>query len=142
MSAEDDLLFANSTYYVAFNARDPEQMDRLWAQQAPVACIHPQRPALTGRDKVLASFRAIMKMAELPKVECRQPQAFIHGDSGFVVCYEVLGRNAYVATNIFVREDDAWRMVLHQAGGLTLPQTGRSDGGSGEAAGGQTAGNA
>jgi hypothetical protein len=38
------------------------------------------------------------------------------GTAGFVVCHEVLPEGVLVATNVFVREDGAWKVVHHQAG--------------------------
>ena len=39
----------------------------------------------------------------------------------FVVCYERLGPNFLIATNLFVKEDGAWKMVHHQAGPIPPP---------------------
>ncbi len=41
-----------------------------------------------------------------------------------VVCYETVGQFTLVATNVFVREEGAWRMVHHQSGETQLPQGG------------------
>ncbi len=38
-----------------------------------------------------------------------------------MICYEVLGPNVLVATNVFLREDGAWRMVHHHAGPCAAP---------------------
>jgi hypothetical protein len=43
------------------------------------------------------------------------PTAHVLGDSAFVVCHEVIEGTRLVATNTFVREDRAWKMVHHQA---------------------------
>jgi len=43
------------------------------------------------------------------------------------VCYEVLEGGFLAATNVFVREDGAWRMVHHQAGASPPPTAADED---------------
>ena len=38
------------------------------------------------------------------------------GSSAYVICYEKVTNGVLIATNIFVREDGAWRMIHHHAG--------------------------
>jgi hypothetical protein len=38
------------------------------------------------------------------------------GESAYVVCGEAVDGAELVATNLFVREDGAWKLVHHQAG--------------------------
>ena len=44
----------------------------------------------------------------------------VAGNEGRVLCIEVVGTMAFVASNWFRRIDGAWRMVHHQAGALAL----------------------
>lgn len=113
-----DVLAANQAFYDAFAARDAAAMESLWAKRAPVACIHPGWSPLHGRERVLASWRAILEGAGAPDIRCANAKAWVQGDTAFVVGYELLGGGRLVATNVFVREDGAWRLVLHQAGPL------------------------
>ncbi|MBO0736369.1 MAG: nuclear transport factor 2 family protein, partial [Alphaproteobacteria bacterium] len=46
MTDYDAVLAANLEFYRAFAARDLAAMDVLWAQRAPVACLHPGWTAL------------------------------------------------------------------------------------------------
>lgn len=115
-SEQDAVLAVNELFYRAFSARDLELMGELWAQLAPVAVVHPGWQALAGRGPVLASFRAIFSNPRAPTVTCVEPKAFVMGDVAFVLCTEVLEEGALAATNVFLQEDDAWRMVHHHAG--------------------------
>ncbi len=110
------VLFANEEFYRAFAARDLAAMDALWAQQTPVACIHPGWGALVGRDAVMASWQRIMASGGAPGIACQEPHAFVAGDLGWVICFEKVTDGYLIATNLFVREARAWRMVHHQAG--------------------------
>lgn len=114
-SAEVEVLAANQSFYDAFARGDVEAIDSLWAQRAPVACVHPGWDALHGRDEVMQSFRSILDNGA-PTVRCSRPSAYVLGESAYVVCGEVVGDAELVATNLFVREDGAWRLVFHQAG--------------------------
>jgi ketosteroid isomerase-like protein len=117
-SAESEVLAANQTFYEAFARADLAALDGLWARRAPVACIHPGWDALHGRAEVMASWRSILQGGQAPAVRCTRPRASVLGDAAFVICGETIeGADlvAIVATNTFVREDGAWRMVHHQA---------------------------
>lgn len=110
-----EIVAANEAFYAAFRTQDALAMDALWARRAPVACIHPGWGALVGRDRVMASWLAIMA-AGAPQVHCHAPRVQQLGDVAFVVCDELIEGTRLIATNILVREDDAWRFVHHHAG--------------------------
>ena len=116
MSESAAVLFANDAFYTAFQAHDMEAMDQVWARGAPVACIHPGWPALSGRDEVMESWRGILTGDNPPDIRCRDAEAYVQGESAFVICYELVGGGVLVATNIFLRESGQWRMTHHQAG--------------------------
>ena len=66
----DAVLAANRAFYRAFNERDAEAMDLLWAPTGPVVCLHPGQAALHDRADIMASWRAIMRHPEAPRVRC------------------------------------------------------------------------
>lgn len=113
-----ELLLANESFYEAFAAGDADAMDVLWARHAPVACVHPGQDVLTGRDDVLASWRAILTSGDATGFRCERARVALLGDAGFVTCIERFGAGRLLATNVFVREDGQWHMVHHHAGPL------------------------
>jgi len=115
LTEELEVLEVNAAFYRAFTARDLGALEALWARRAPVACIHPGWDALDGREEVLASFRAIIGSGGAPAVTSTSAQARLLGEVAYVTCHEVVGTGRLVATNVFVREDGAWRLVLHQS---------------------------
>ena len=46
---------------------------------------------------------------------------FLLGDAAFVICTERIPGVELIATNVFVREDDAWKMVHHHASSVAPP---------------------
>jgi len=121
MSDTAELLFANETFYHVFRSRDLAAMEALWAQHAPIACVHPGWHALNTREAVMDSWEGILSNPSAPAVDCRGARGYLVGDLGFVVCYEIIRRSVLTATNIFLREDGAWRMVHHHAGPCGTP---------------------
>lgn len=115
MSREIEVLEANEAFYRAFTTRDADAMDALWARRAPVACIHPGWDALDGLAQVLGSFRAILESSSAPEVHCALAAAHVLGETAFVTCHERVQGARMVATNVFTREDGAWRMVHHHS---------------------------
>ena len=109
-------LFANDLFYRAFSARDLNAMSALWSLQHPVFCLHPGWPALFGRDAVLESWSRILGNAQAPKITAYGAQVMTSGGIAVVVCYEQLDGGVCVASNGFVLEGDAVRMLWHQSG--------------------------
>jgi len=122
MSREIEVLEANQAFYRAFTAHDADAMDALWARHAPVACIHPGWDALDGRGEVVGSFRAILESSSAPQVRCTGAAAHLVGDTAFVTCHELVSGARLVATNVFTREEGAWRMVHHHSSPLAPGQ--------------------
>lgn len=108
---------ANAAFYRSFASRAMDDMDALWARDHQVTCIHPGWPLLVGRDAVVGSWRTILEGGGAPDtIRCLRPVIQVLGDAAWVLCTEDLGAGSLVATNVFVREADAWRLVHHQAG--------------------------
>lgn len=113
---EVEVLAQNRAFYTAFRQRDFDSMDELWATRVKVACVHPGWQPIRGREQVMASWRAILGQSSVPQIRCEDASAHVLGDTAFVLCEEVLGEGRLAATNVFVREEDDWRLVHHQAG--------------------------
>ena len=116
MSDQDLVLKANEAFYGAFARGDYPAMQAVWAESAPIACLHPGWPPLGDRAKIMQSWQGILANPPQPPITALQPQVQLHGDMAVVICWEAIGNLHLVATNIFVREGGAWRMVMHQSG--------------------------
>lgn len=107
---------ANAEFYRAFGAGDIEAMDALWADRGAVSCIHPGWPPVRGRTDVMASWRGILAAPPEPAVQPAEEQVYLMGDAALVVCFEAIGEIFLSATNLFARQEGAWRLVHHHAG--------------------------
>jgi ketosteroid isomerase-like protein len=105
---------ANADFYRAFARGDVESMNALWATTSPLLCIHPGTPALHGREAVMESWRVVL--AAPPPIRQSSAQVTIVRGVAFVTCLEHIGVATLAATNVFVWEEDKWRLVHHQAG--------------------------
>lgn len=124
---EDDdregVIEANRTFYRAFMRRDLAAMNELWARTAPVTCLHPGQAPLFDRAAILASWQAIMRNPATPsQIKIVEDRLLVRGRMGMVICREVLPNAHLMATNVFVREGDAWKIVHHQSAAAPPPK--------------------
>jgi ketosteroid isomerase-like protein len=121
--AEAAVLRANQSFYEAFARGDFAGMDELWARLAPVACLHPGAPLISGRNAVLDSWRRILEGVGTWKLVSREASVLLFGEFAVVTCLEANGNQPahLIASNVFVLEGEDWRLVHHHAGPLTQP---------------------
>ena len=113
---EKDVLAANEAFYNAFVSSDYTAMEALWAVNHDVAVIHPGWSPLHGYRAVMDSWQRILSSSGTPSVHCTTPKAYLMDTTAFVICTESFEEADLVATNIFVREHEEWRIVHHQSG--------------------------
>jgi len=117
MDDEADVLAANAAFYRAFATADMRAMESLWApDRDDLSAVHPGAPAIIGRAGVIESWQAILDGTDRVDIRCTNAKACLYGDFSFVVCNEELQGNVLVATNIFCRTNEGWRLMHHQAG--------------------------
>jgi SnoaL-like domain len=110
------VLAANRAFYRAFSERDSEAMDQIWAPTGAMVCLHPGQAPLHERAEIMASWRAILRHPEAPKVRCLGEWVVGRAGLAIVVCREILPEGQLMATNSFVRLSEGWRMIGHHSG--------------------------
>ena len=123
MSDADAVVEANARFYHAFEALDIAEMERVWAHGSHVKCVHPGWPLLVGWEAVRESWDAIFTNTAEMRFTLSSVSAGVGGELGWVTCTEnilseVNGRvsvTAILATNLFERDGEAWRMIHHHA---------------------------
>ena len=116
---------ANVAFYDALTNRDLAAMERLWFPADWVECVHPGMPPLRGWEAVHESWAVLFATASALMVAPTDVQVRLVGDVAWVGCDERMAH----ATNVFVRHDDQWRMVVHHASpvpfaGPPVPESG------------------
>ncbi len=123
MSEAHEVEEANARFYRAFETLDLVQMDAVWAHADHAKCVHPGWPLLTGWEAVRSSWEAIFESTEEMRFTLGDVRVEVAGEFAWVTCTEnilseVHGRvsvTTVLATNLFERAPDGWRMVHHHA---------------------------
>lgn len=120
-------IFATSTdcedaFYRAFEAADLVAMMAVWAEDDEVVCIHPGGPRLCGLETVRESWRSIfaggpgLRVGLSRRVVTTTLQTAIHTlHENLAVPGEQRPRPPMIATNVYLRTERGWRLVLHHA---------------------------
>ena len=112
---------ANQRFYDAFGALDIQAMEAAWEPSDRALCVHPGWQALVGWDHIKASWQGIFDNTTLMHFNIQYLNVATEGDCGWVTCVENItsvlqGRASnfgILATNIFVRTPQGWRMTAH-----------------------------
>ena len=111
-----------AAFYEALQKGDIEKLMACWADEDEVVCVHPGGPRVVGTLAIRAAFDAMFSNGSIRAV----PQQVRKVESLTSVVHNVLERievlteggpaHAYVlATNVYHRTAQGWRMVVHHA---------------------------
>ena len=111
-----------AAFYDALQKGDIETLMACWADEDEVVCVHPGGPRVVGTLAIRAAFDAMFSNGSIRAV----PQQVRKVESLTSVMHNVLERievltqggpaHAYVlATNVYHRTAQGWRMVAHHA---------------------------
>ena len=114
---------ANQRFYDAFGALDIAMMEAAWEPSERAMCVHPGWRPIVDWDLIRDSWQRIFDNTTLMHFNLRYLNVVVQGDCGWVTCVEnitsVLQGQAsnfgILATNIFVRSPEGWRMIAHHA---------------------------
>jgi ketosteroid isomerase-like protein len=117
----------NADFYAAFERGDLDAMTEVWLDDPETLCIHPGSEPLRGASAITRSWALIM--ANVPYIQffLTDVSVSVHEDVASVTCMENVltadestdessfqGGRA-VATNVFVRTGDTWRLWIHHS---------------------------
>ena len=113
---------AEAAFYEAFAKQDLEAMMAVWADDDEVYCVHPRGSRVTGVAQVRESWRQIFASAQNMRFQVRQQHLLqammvsIHSVYEYIATGgETRARGCVLATNIYMRTDRGWRMMVHHA---------------------------
>jgi uncharacterized protein (TIGR02246 family) len=114
---------ANDVFYRALSNGDLESMGELWFPADWAECVHPGGVVLRGWDAIRESWRLIFGNGTSLAVSITEVRVRMLGDVAWVSCLERVATadaeqihtSLAQATNLFVRHDGRWRLVVHHA---------------------------
>lgn len=121
------ILRLNQALYDAIEFGDIDLMGSLWSRGEAVVCIHPGARPVYGRGGVMRAWSVIMANADsLRFVITDERVSFVPAGPreprmAYVTCTENMfagdgfAGGTAVASTVFVREDDAWKIAMHHA---------------------------
>jgi len=110
-------------FYEALQAGDLARLMECWADEDEIAVVHPGGPRIVGHGPIRATFAALFEQGRNVSAS---PERVRRLHSGDMAIHHVLERvrlqgqegpqNAWViATNVFLKTAQGWRLVLHHA---------------------------
>jgi ketosteroid isomerase-like protein len=85
-----------AAFYEAMQNRNLDAFMACWADEDDIVCVHPGGPRLVGHDAIRASFEALF-------------------DAGAIQAPDGEQEALILATNVYHRTAQGWRLVLHHA---------------------------
>lgn len=125
----EDVTRANAEFYEAFESLDIQRMDRIWAHQEYVTCVHPGWNLRVGWPAVRDSWVVIFNNTFSMKFELTEIQVQVAGDVAWVICTEnitsgrdeTLQESRVLATNLYEQIDDRWQLIHHHSSPVLSP---------------------
>jgi ketosteroid isomerase-like protein len=132
-SNESTVQEATAGFYTALNAMftgDVDPMKEVWSHAEDVTCMGPDGSVKVGWNEVLANWEVQTKMKLGGEIRHEQIMVTVGQDLAVMQCREV-GENiidgkpvavSLRATNVFRKENGAWKMIGHQTDNLPFLQ--------------------
>lgn len=117
----EEVTRANQEFYEAFESLDVARMDRIWAQQEYVTCIHPGWTLRVGWPAVRDSWVLIFNNTFAMTFELTEIQIQVAEDVAWVICTEnITSRQGeqsqgsrVLATNLYEKAGGRWQIIHH-----------------------------
>jgi ketosteroid isomerase-like protein len=111
-----------AAFYDALQRGDIDKLMACWADEDDIVCVHPGGPRVVGAVAIRATFEAMFSNGSIrawPE-RARKTQAVASAVHNVLERVEVLAagvtKNAWViATNVYHKTAQGWRMVAHHA---------------------------
>ena len=118
-ASADDIEIA---LYEAMRRGDLDGLMALWSDDDEICCIHPGGKRLVGASAIRASFEAIFGNGAIDAEPHRVRRVESHSSAVHSVLERIRVRSAegeqfawVIATNVYVKSTDGWRLVAHHA---------------------------
>lgn len=109
-------------FYDALREGDIDKLMALWSDDDDIVCVHPGGSRDVGTRAIRASFEAIFKRGGIPVQvgsvrRTRSIDAAVHNlvETVLVLGSQGAQQGYAVATNVYIKTAQGWRMVAHHA---------------------------
>lgn len=122
---------AEAAFYEALQAGDAEAVMRVWIDDEEPVCVHPGGPRLVGAPAIRSSYEQLLGGGALPIA----PECVLRTVAMGCAVHNVVERvrlpagsaaafACVLATNVYMRTPQGWRLVLHHASPGTVDEAG------------------
>ena len=119
LASPDDI---EQQFYEALQAGDIERLMAVWSDDEDITCVHPGGPRVVGAAAIRAAFESIFSNgavnAQPEKVRRLQTHACsVHSVLEHIRVMTAEGPQSgwVIATNVYVKGTQGWRLVAHHA---------------------------
>ena len=117
----------NAAFYEAFENADLDPMRDLWLDHEESLCVHPGALPVRGTAAISRSWALIMANTPYIQFFLTDVEVSVRGEVASVTCTETVltaddragpdgfGGARAVATNVFLRTPEGWRLWIHHA---------------------------
>ena len=131
MATPDDV---EAQFYEALREADIQKLMAVWSDDDDIVCVHPGGRRAIGAGAIRASFEAIFERGGIPVQpgevrRTRSLDAAVHNLVETVAIQSSEGaQSGYViATNVYIKTAQGWRMVAHHASAGSGSETGENN---------------
>jgi uncharacterized protein (TIGR02246 family) len=118
-------------FYEALREADIDKLMAVWSDDDEIVCVHPGGPRVIGAHAIRASFEAIFKRGGIP-VRAGSVRRMLSLDSAVhnlietvtIQSTEGAQQGFVVATNVYTKSTQGWRLVAHHASPGTAHEPG------------------
>jgi ketosteroid isomerase-like protein len=126
MAESQEVEDVNAAFYRCFEAGDLDGMQQIWLDDPEALCVHPGALPVRGTGAINRSWALIMANTPYIQFFLTDVEVSVRGDIASVTCTENVltagevadaaftGARA-VATNVFCRTTEGWRLWIHHA---------------------------
>jgi len=122
---------AEEAFYDAMQRGDAQGMMALWADDDEVFCVHPGGPRVVGPQAIRLAFEAVFASSGRIHVQPERQRRVHSIDSAVHNLVERVELHTdegvrtgfVVATNVYIKTAQGWRMVAHHASPGTTQET-------------------
>ncbi|MEO3712368.1 MULTISPECIES: YybH family protein [Roseateles] len=119
MASPEDI---EQQFYEALQHGELDRLMDIWADEDEVSCVHPGGPRVVGLAAIRTAFETVFQQGPIAVT----PERVRRLHTGDTAIHQVLERvqvegadgvqSAWViATNVYLKTSQGWRMVLHHA---------------------------